>query len=387
VGAPRHPSRRPRGRRRAARRSAARLPEGGGDPLRTLSARELNRALLARQLLLRRSRAPLIRALERIGGLQAQYAPSAYVGLWTRLDGFRLADLTRALEQERAVQGTLLRGTIHVVSRADYWPFAEAIRRDRRELWLRGHARVLADLDLDRATRLARKALAEGTRRRDELVALVGGTVAWNGVDLDLLRMPPSGTWEHRRADLYATAESRLGPPQVSEADALDHVLRRYLAAFGPATLADAASWAGVKPATLRPAAERLTLRTFADESGATLLDLPRAPLPGDVPAPVRFLPTWDATLLVHARRSQILPERFRTLLFDPKTPHSLPSFLVDGAVAGTWRTDAARRSARIELTPFEGVPRSARPELRDEAGRLLRLVEPDASSYEVRGL
>ena len=353
--------------------------------MKTLSVRELNRALLERQLLLERSRAPLVKAIERIGGLQAQYTPSAYFGLWTRLDGFRLSDLTRALEQERVVQGTLLRGTIHIVSRADYWPFAEAIRRDGRERWLRGHARVLGDLVLAGATKLARQALADGPRPRDELVPLVGGTVAWNGVDLDLLRTPPSGTWEHRRADIYATAESRLGPPAISEADALDHLLRRYLAAFGPTTLEDAANWAGVKPATLRPSTERLTLRTFADERDATLLDLPRAPLPGDVAAPVRFLPTWDATLLVHARRTQILPERFRPLLFDTKTPHSFASFLVDGAVAGKWRTEAARKSARILLEPFDGVPRGSRREVRDEAERLVRLVEPAASSFEVR--
>jgi hypothetical protein len=352
-----------------------------------LTQRELNRALLARQLLLERSRAPLVRALQRIGGLQAQYAPSSYIGLWSRLDGFRFESLTRALEHDRAVQGTLLRGTIHVVSRADYWPFAEAIRRDRREQWTRAHAKVIGGTDLARATRLARKALADGPASRKELVALVGGAVAWNGVELDLLRVPPSGTWQHRRADLYAIAASRIGPSEISPADALDHLLRRYLAAFGPATLEDAANWAGIKPATLRPATERVRLRTFTDATGATLLDLPRAPLPGDVPAPVRFLPTWDATLLVHARRTQILPERFRSLLFDTKTPHSSPSFTVDGAVAGTWRTETVRGAARLLVEPFEPLPRRCRRELREEGERLVRAVEPAASSYAVRGL
>ena len=203
--------------RAAAADGAARGRDGGRDSPRVararvrpearameLTQRELNRALLARQLLLERSRTPLVKALERTGGLQAQYAPSSYIGLWSRLDGFRFDALTRALEQDRAVQGTLLRGTIHVVSRADYWPFAEAIRRDRREQWTKAHANVIGGTDLARATRLARKALADGPRYRKELVPLVGGTVAWNGVELDLLRVPPSGTWEHRRADRYS---------------------------------------------------------------------------------------------------------------------------------------------------------------------------------------
>ncbi len=245
---------------------------------------------------------------------------------------------------------------------------------------------MLGDLDLHRATRVARKALADGPRRRDELVPLVGGTVAWNGVDLDLLRMPPSGTWERRRADLFATAESVLGPPSISEADALDHLLRRYLAAFGPATLAEAADWAGVKPATLRPSAERLPLRILDAEDGAALLDLPRAPLPDEeTPAPVRFLPTWDATLLVHARRTQVLPERFRPLVFDTKTPHSVATFLVDGAVAGRWRIEETKAKATLLLEPFEALPRGARTELREEGDRLVRFAAAGAGAHAVR--
>lgn len=124
----------------------------------------------------------------------------------------------------------------------------------------------------------------------------------------------------------------------------------------------------------------------FHDEQGNDLLDLPRAPLPGgEVPAKPRFLPVWDATLLVHARRTQILPERFRPLVFDVKTPHSVPTFLVDGAVAGTWRVEASKRKATLILTPFEPLTRDARRDLRSEADGLVRLMEPDALSYVVR--
>jgi hypothetical protein len=348
-----------------------------------LSTRRLNRALLARQLLLERSRGPLVKTVERSGGLQAQYAPSAYVGLWSRLEGFALADLTRALERRRLVQATLLRSTIHIVSAADYWPFAEAIRRDRRDWWERTHRRLLGDADIAAATRRARRALAAGPRRREELVSLVGGTQAWNGTDLDLVRVPPSGTWERRRADLYALADDWLGRPAISAATAREHLLRRYLAAFGPATLAEAANWAGVDVATFAPAAERLPLRRFEDEQGRTLLDLRRAPLPDErTPAPARFLPTWDATLLVHARRTQILPEHFRPLVFDTKTPHSVPTFLVDGVVAGTWLVERTKTKATLALTALDGYPRGSKTELRAEGERLVRLVEPDAASY-----
>jgi hypothetical protein len=125
-----------------------------------------------------------------------------------------------------------------------------------------------------------------------------------------MVRVPPSGTWERRRADLYGLAEAWVERPDITKPQALEHLARRYLGAFGPATAADVANWAGLKPAALAAALKRLELRRFHAEDGAELLDLPRAPLPAaDTPAPVRFLPTWDATLLVHARRTGILPE------------------------------------------------------------------------------
>jgi hypothetical protein len=357
-----------------------------------LTQRRLNRALLARQLLLERSRLPLTKAVERIAGLQTQYAPSAYIGLWSRLEGFQLGDLTRALEHRRVVQATLMRSTIHVVPASDYWPFAVAIWRDRRVWWERTHRRYVGEVDLDAADAAVRDALADGPLHRNELLDVVRPfnssrpTLVWNGVGVELVRVPPSGTWEHRRADLFATAESWLGPPGIDEADALDLLLRRYLAGFGPATLADAADWAGIRGTTLRPSAERLRLRRFADEEGRELLDLPRGPLPGaDVRPPARFLPTWDATLLVHARRTQILPERFRPLVFGTKTPQSFPTFLVDGAVAGKWRVERTKAKATLALEPFEPLPPAARDELRDEAERLVRFHEPDATSYAVR--
>ena len=340
-------------------------------PPRVLGQRDLNRALLHRQLLLERSGLHLVRALERIGGLQAQYAPSMYIGLWSRLAGFARAALTRALERRAVVQATLMRSTIHLVSARDYWPLALAVHLPRRAWWQRVTSAAPDAETMEAAARRLRAALAGGAMRRAEIEELLGAPAARGvGMWLHLVRAPPSGTWERRRADLYAAAEEWLGPPppQLTERGSREHLVRRYLAGFGPATRADIAGWAGVPVDALAPTLAGLELRRFASADGDELLDLPRAALPAaDTPAPVRFLPSFDATLLVHARRTQILPEEHRPRIFDTKTPHAPGTFLVDGAVAGTWRYAAGR----VELEPFARLERAASRELRAEAARL----------------
>jgi hypothetical protein len=339
---------------------------------RTLTETELNRALLARQLLLERGRSSLPKALERIAGIQAQYAPSMYIGLWSRLEGFERDRLTRALERRTVVQGTLLRATIHLVSAADWWRFAIAIRRPRRESWLRYGRGDPSAREMAAAARRVRSRLVEGPVSRAELQELIGkGSRGVNGISLwlDLVRVPPSGTWERRRADLFADAEQWLGAaPETSEADARVELVRSYLRGFGPATGAEIADWASLSIGQIAPVLERLDLRRFRAEDGAVLVDLPRMPLPDpETPAPARFLPVWDATLLVHARRSQVLPEELRPRVFNVKTPHSAPTFLVDGRVAGTWRYE----KGRISLDPFGRLDRPARRALEDEGERL----------------
>ncbi len=162
--------------------------------------------------------------------------------------------------------------------------------------------------------------------------------------------------------------------------------MHRYLRGFGPADLRDVANWAGVPTAKIRLAAERIALREFRDEDGEVLVDLPRIRIPPeDVPTPPRFLPTWDAALLGHAKRAGILPERFRERVFSTKMPQSVPTFLVDGSVAGIWRVERSGGRATLHLEPFEPLPRRALRELREEGQGLIRLVEPDADSYIVR--
>jgi Winged helix DNA-binding domain len=341
---------------------------------RVLTERELNRALLARQLLLERAELSIPRALEQVGGIQAQYAPSTYVGLWSRLAGLERGDLTRALERRTVVQGTLMRVTIHLVSASDYAPFTAAVKEARRAAWLKARRKV-DPRAVETAAARVRSLLADGPRPRGELVKELGvDSQVWNGVGMyvDLLRIPPSGTWERRRADLYGLAERWIEYEQASPEAGTEHLLKRYLAGFGPASLKDAANWAGLTPRALAPAGERLRLRRFRAEDGTELLDLPRAPLPAaDTPAPVRFLPWWDATTLVHARRTQILPEKYRARVFNTKTPHSTATFLVDGYVAGRWELDRGR----VRLEPFDRLPKAARRELDEEAERLVAFL------------
>jgi hypothetical protein len=327
-------------------------------------------------LLLERASMPIPRALERVGGIQAQYAPSMYVGLWSRIDGFERADLTRALERRSVAQGTLMRVTIHLVSARDFPVLAEGVREQRREWWLKAHGGRADKRKIAAAAKRARSLLADGPRRRSELAEELGAdSVTWNGIGmwLDLVRVPPSGTWEQRRADLYAVADDWLGPSQATPDEGRDLLVRRYLAGFGPASLKDLSNWAGLPVTALKPAVERLRLRRFRDEGGGELLDLPRAPLPDpDTPAPPRFLPVWDATLLAHARRTQILPEQYRTRVFSTKTPQSVATFLVDGRVAGTWRYERGR----LRTEPFERVSRTVQRQLDEEGERLAAFHE-----------
>jgi hypothetical protein len=339
---------------------------------RVLTQRELNRALLERQFLLARKTMSLPKTLERVGGIQAQYAPSMYIGLWSRLEGFEREALTRALERRTVVQGTLMRITIHLVSAGDWWPMSAGIRDARRKAWLDYRRASLGEADVKKAAATVRKRLKASVQGRKELMEGMDNTL-FNGANvwLDMVRVPPAGTWERRRADLYALAEDWLGPSDASEDEGRRLLICRYLQGFGPAAPKEIADWAGLKVQPVNEALEQVELRRFRDENGGLLVDLPRSPLPSaDTPAPARFLPTWDATLLVHARRTQVLPEEHRPKVFNTKTPQSVPTFTVDGQVAGTWRHD----KDRVTLSPFGRLSKEARAETDGEAERLAAL-------------
>jgi len=378
---------------RAQGRAGARETAAVGE--RVLTARELNRALLARQLLLERADLPPDLALTAVCGLQTQHAPSGYVGLWSRTAGFRRADLTAALHRAAVVQGWVMRSTIHMVAAADYAPFTEAVRTARRVHWLRAEKRA-ARLDMAAVASAVGRHLTAGPLPQPRLVALLaddlrrddaGGLsspdlpkIAFAGAQLwiDLLRVPPAGTWDKPRAHVFALAEHVLPAALPAAADATedsgrDLLVTRYLRAFGPASAGDVASFTGLPVAAVRAVLARCALRRFRDEAGGALVDVPDAPLPDPAtPAPVRFLPTFDATLLVHARRTQVLPEAYRSRVFATTMPRSVPTFLVDGQVAGTWRYGGGR----VVTTPFHDLAATAQRALDAEAQRLAAFHE-----------
>jgi hypothetical protein len=337
------------------------------EPTRTLTERELNRALLARQLLLERAPMPIEAAVEQVGGLQAQYAPSGYVGLWTRLATFQRDDLTRALEERRVIQATLIRTTIHLVSRREYWRYAVGIRRSRRA-WAARVQAIPSERRMGALTDRLRAALADGPKTVKELDDLAKGFIGTLGLWLDLVRVPPSGTWERRRADRLALAEDWVGPEDATEAEGLEHLVRAYLRGFGPAPWKDIASWSGVGVADLKRAGERLDLVRYRLAPRTELVDLPGAPLPHeDTDAPVRFLPHWDANLLVHARRTGILPEPYRPSVFSIRNPFSVGVYLVDGRACGSW----SLVDGQVALTEWERLGPKERREVERERAAL----------------
>jgi len=340
-----------------------------------LSARQINRSVLDRQLLLKRADLDIPAALQHVGGLQMQYAPSGYIGLWSRLGDFRRDALTRALEARSVVQATLMRSTIHLVAAEDFWPMCAAIRDSRQQWWIRiARSRKMNDIPHEAIAGALRAALDDGPKTSAELILTMERAgfekPLWEGAGLwlDMVRVPPSGTWERRRADRFGLADQWIAREDVEEVDGLNLLLTRYLQGFGPATLADASTWAGVPRPRLEPIAASMDLVSYGDESGATLLDLAEAVLPDpDTPAPVRFLPTWDATLLAHCRRSGILPEEFRKAIFHTKNPQSVGTVLVDGAVAATW----AWRNERVEVEELKKLTAAKRREVAAEAEAL----------------
>jgi hypothetical protein len=313
-------------------------------------------------------------AVERVGGLQTQVSRSGYIGFWSRQAGLTRHAYTQALLDRRLIQATMMRVTIHTVSAADYWPMTVAVRRARQRWFLRGSGSSRRVRHLHRAAAAIREELAAGPLPLRELRAKLAARgfdaspQSGFGLWVDLVRVPPPGTWDRPRADLYGLAEEWLPRPaevrDMAEGTAQEWLLKRYLAAFGPASLADASNWTGIAVSELRPIAGRIELRTFRDEAGRALLDLPGLPLPdAETPAPARFLASFDPNLLVQARRTQILPEEYRPHIFNVRTPQSWNTFLLDGQVAGTW----SHAGGRVTLDPLRTLSRGELRGLRQE--------------------
>jgi hypothetical protein len=329
---------------------------------RVLTQRELNRALLARQLLLERAPMPVGRALERVAGLQAQDLAPPFIGLWTRLAGFEREYLKRALSRRTAVRSTLMRGTIHIVTARDYAHLAPATLPMIQRLW-RSYQRDRAPVpDVEELTTRALAYAAE-PRTNAELNALLGED-AWWRVRREALfvNTPGDEPWAFGRARRFVAASAWLDRPLADPEAGLRHLVQRYLGAFGPAGADDLSAWSGLTVADLRPALEAMRLRRFRDERGRLLLDLPGAPLPDpSTPAEPRLLPAFDNTILSHADRTRVISDEYRRAVIRGGLVD--PVVLVDGFVAGRWRL----AKGKPELEAFEPLGRSVERALRRE--------------------
>ncbi|MDX6466226.1 MAG: hypothetical protein QOI27_1266, partial [Gaiellaceae bacterium] len=338
---------------------------------RVLTQRELNRATLARQLLLRRKRLTPVAVIEQLAGMQAQWPPAPYVGIWSRTTTFERAKLERALLAGDVVKASTMRNTLHLVTRRDYpvfWTALHDIPSWPDEAAIADGVRI--------APRIRELALAEPLRTQEALAYLerehglvdVHRNRVWHVARTrsHVMHAPQTALWSSRPQGLFAALDE---PEPLEKLVAIAEIVKRYLAAFGPASRADIAAWSGMRVVDFAPALEALEpLRRFRDERGRELLDLPRAPLPAaDVPAPVRLLPKWDNLLLSHADRTRVLPEEYRKLIVG-KNGDVAQAFLVDGVVAGEWKAD---KRGKVTLEPYAPLPRAARREAEDEAARL----------------
>jgi hypothetical protein len=333
---------------------------------RVLTQRELNRATLRRQLLLERRRLSPAAVIERLVGMQAQWPPAPYVGIWARAAGFRRAALERQLASGAVVKATAMRQTLHLVTRRDYG-LIRAAMSETNFPWESSQAKRLA--------RSVRSLAEAGPMTTEDGLAHLEREHGLTGIGarraLRYARASAHVLHHHETALWQARPEGRfvaLEQPEAHEpTEARAEMLRRYLAAFGPASRRDMVAWSMMHVPEIQRALDRLELRRFRDEGGRELLDLPRAPLPDPgIPAPVRFLPKWDNLLLAFADRTRVLPEPYRKKVIRVNGDVA-QTFLVDGLVAGTWRIE----SGRIVLEPFAPLSRDARRELEDEAERL----------------
>jgi hypothetical protein len=359
----------------------------------TLTPAALGRATLARQLLLARAKLSPVAALEELVGLQAQLARPPYVGLWTRLAGFRREALTRAIDAREAVRATLMRCTLHLVSARDYRRFRAALQPALDKGMRSAVGARLGAVDVPAVLAASARFFGERPRTFDELrvwAAARDRTLDVRALayavrcSLPLVQVPVAGSgWAYPGAAAFTLAASWLGG--TLDDDGAEALVLRYLAAFGPATVADAQSWSGL-PA-LKPAFEALRpkLRTFADDRGRELFDLPKAPRPDpETPAPPRFLPEFDNLLLGHADRRRLIAEDHRAKVITANL--LIPAtFLVDGTAAGSWKTERKRDVATLVASPFVKLSAAARAALAAEADELLRFLEPDAARREVR--
>ena len=364
-----------------------------------LTLRELNRAMLARQLLLKRAEIGVVPAIERLAALQAQWAPSPYIALWSRLADFRRETLWSAIERHDVVRARLMRGTLHLVSARDFYAYAVATQDLQRGAWNR--LRIGRGVDPKSVAALA-IAFARTPRPKEDVLehirerlgGALGGPFSWLiwrfvSAHADLVTAPPGGHWEYGGTDApYVAARHWISRGErPSEPEALEVLVRRCVSAFGPVTLADVAKFAGQAPPRVRPALESMAskLRTFSDEAGRILYDVRRAVRPSpDVKAPVRFLPRYDELLIAYQHRDRLIAPAHRPATY-AKNGIVEAVVLVDGFAAATWGLVRAKGEAILRVAPFARLAPGERFAVEAEGRELLGFLAPDATTIGVR--
>jgi hypothetical protein len=361
---------------------------------RVLDARALNRALLERQLLLRRSKMSATDAIEHLVGMQAQIPNDPYIALWSRLQGFQTDDLATLITHREAVRMSLFRATIHLVTARDALALRPIIQPALARLFQSASpfGKQLTGVDLERLLSFGRALVEDRPRTSAELRPLLSkrwpkrdkdSLAAAIGYLLPLVQVPPRGVWGRSGQPRRTSLEAWLGRP-LEKKRAPDALILRYLAAFGPATVGDARTWSGLS--ALSEVFERLRprLRTFRDEAGRELFDLPDGPLPGpETSAPPRFLPVYDNVLLSHADRTRVIRagDRKRMGYMEGVT---FGSVLIDGFVGATWTIRREPKAATLRITLLDRLPKRERVAVEDEGSRLLAFVSAEASSRNV---
>lgn len=361
--------------------------------METLDRRALNRALLARQHLSRRADLSVPEALERLIALQAQAAQAPYFALWTRLEAFAPEQLSERLEDFSLARGTLMRGTLHIASANDFARIRPLIQRGLDRFLTEGgvHGRALAGLDHAEITASARDLLRRGALTTAELRDALAAR--WPGRDpqalamaarihLPMVQLPPRGLWGRSGQPTLAAMEDRLAAPEPDLA--LADLVRRYLAAFGPASVADAQAWLGLSRLASTFQALRPSLAVFRGEDGAELFDLPEADRPsGEAETPVRFLGEFDNVLLAHEDRTRIMSADHKRRLY---TANGIlrAAVLVDGFTAGRWRIEDGKATSILHVELFDTPAKAVARDLADEGERLLAFAARHAGG-EVR--
>jgi hypothetical protein len=354
-----------------------------------LSPQAINRATLARQLLLERSDLGVVEAVGQLAGMQGQEPKHPYVGLWSRLTGFTDGDLTSAVEAREVVRATLFRGTLHLVTADDYLHFRTTLN-PVLEAGLKLLGDRAAGLEPAKVATAARSLLAAEpltfTEVRDGLQAqfpeVNDRALGFCARMLVPLVISPSETrWGWTANARFTPAEQWIGK-KLRRSAVPDELALRYLAAFGPATSADFQTWSGLPKA--KQLFDSLELEVFTDERGKPLYDVPAAPRPDpETTAPVRFLPEFDNLLLAHAKRQRIIADEHRPAVFT-KNLRVKSTYLVDGHVAGLWTAEKKRGVATLTLTPFGRTVKKVAVDLEREGTALLRFLEPDAKTFEL---